>query len=425
MGSISGGVKRGKSPAILQNVSISSTGKQHLCVLLGLCLGISLAAPADAKRLSFQLPVQDKLSEGSSPNSAEAPSKKPQSLAPVGLHDDEKQAEEESADGVLKSTVRQDQFVSKSAGTGAPAASGKKESVIGRNGDKLTKEKAPDVGPLALIESDEELEKKAETQMDAEKRQLSELWQSTIGRNPDIQFVINKLQPTTDQGHAMATTMKFLSATLFSAMNMAPMMMPGMSAGSNMMPAMGVMSGGNLIQGLFQDKQAKAARKSQVSQEQATILYKIVRDTADKLVASYRDYKKEMTSVERAADDLQDLQSMVAESRASQSAPQQIEMEYTLRKAKREIEEKSEQARLHRQQLSDLAGPEAVAKLETDLENERLALKNLVSPMTPNPPIQTNMVPQNASTGPFVNPLQQPVQAPEQTAGKEKAGKTM
>ncbi len=404
-----------------------------MCVILGLCLGISLAAPAvNAKRLSFQLPVQDKLNEGSSPNTADAPSQKPQSLAPVGLHDEEPPEGGESAEGVLKSTVRQDQFVSKTPLSGAgTAASGKKESVIGRNSDKLTKEKAPDVGPLALIESDEELQNKAETQMDAEKRQLSELWQSTIGRNPDIQFVINKLQPTTDQGHAMATTMKFLSATLFSAMNMAPMMMPGMGAGANMMPAMGVMSGGNLIQGLFQDKAAKNARKNQVSQEQATILYKIVRDTADKLVTSFRDYKKEMTSVERAAEDLQDLQSMVAEARSGQSAPQQIEMEYTLRKAKREIEEKSEQARLHRQQLSDLAGPEAVAKLETDLENERLALKNLVAPQTPGNPPLVPQEPQNANSNtPIVNPLQQLNQqfqgvSPRQTADKEKAGKTL
>lgn len=412
--------------------SFSSTGKHGLCVILGLCLGISLAVPANAKRLSFQLPVQDKLTEGSSPTTAEEPSKKPQSLAPVGLHDDEKAAaEEESADGVLKSTVRTDQFVSKSTlpgGAGAAAATGKKESVIGRNGDKLTKEKAPDVGPLALIESDEEMEKKAETQLDAEKRQMSELWQCTIGRNPDIQFVINKLQPVTDQGHAMASTMKFLSTTLFSAMNMAPMMMPGMGVGGNMMPAMGVMSGTNLIQGLFQDKAAKNAKKSQVSQEQATILYKIVRDTADKLVASYRDYKKEMTSVDRAAEDLQVLQSMVAEVRHGQGAPQQIEMEYTLRKAKREIEEKSEQARLHRQQLTDLAGPEAVAKLDSDMDSERMALHNLVGP--PNTDSPAVPATQNAnSAGPIVNPLEKLNQAfpqtPQKIGDKEKAEKTL
>ena len=395
--------------------SFNSTGKHSACVLLGICLGLSLLTPVDAKRLSFQLPVQEKLSDGDGPNSAAAKAKKAKSsnssLAPVGLHEDEENQDEgESADGVLKSTVREDQFVGKKLG-GNSTASGKKESVIGRKGDKLTtKEKAVDVGPLALVESDEESEKKAETQMDAEKRQLSELWQATIGRNPDIQFVINKLQPTTDQGHAMATTMKFLGMTLFSAMNMAPMMMPGGMAGGNMLPAMGVMSGGNVIQGLFQDKQQKAAKKNAVSQEQATILYKITRDTADKLVTCYRDYKKEMNTVERATADLADLQQMVAEARTGQNASAQIEMEYTLRKAKREIEEKSEQARLHRQQLTDLAGGEAVTKLEKDIAEER----SLVDKMMIATPSGEN---KSQSEGPFSNPLNAPMKAPAQMIG--------
>lgn len=387
--------------------SLSSTGKQRsLCVVLGLCIGFSLLTPVEAKRLSFQLPVQDKLSDGDGPASAaaakkSATTKSNNSLAPVGLHDEEK-SEESSGDGVLKSTVREDQFVGKnlSAGKNGPAA-GKKESVIGRNGEKLTKEKPVDVGPLALVESDEELEKKAETQMDAEKRQMSELWQATISRNPDIQFVINKLQPTTDKNHAMASTMKLLSMTLFSAMNMAPMMMPGMGVGGNMMPAMGIASGSNIIQGLFQDKATKNAHKSQVSQEQATILYKITRDTADKLVTCFRDYKKEMTSVERAANDLQDLQQMVAEARHGQDPAKQIEMEYTLRKAKREIEEKSEQARLHRQQLTDLAGSEAVAKLDKDMIDERTMLEKLVDPNSAN----NQQLAGNEDTQIFANPL--------------------
>ncbi|MBX9688889.1 MAG: hypothetical protein K2X27_19430 [Candidatus Obscuribacterales bacterium] len=361
-----------------------TAGKHSVCILLSLCFfGL---IPAEAKRLAFQLPASDKMSDDETPQSAASSEKKAQNLnlAPVGLHDDEAKestAEEASDPSLLKSTVSQTDFMAKSkAGSNEKnaVASGKKESVIDKNklGDKvLGKGKAIDVRPLALQVSDEEASQKAELTLTAEQRQLTDLWQSAIERNPDIQFVMQKLQPTTDANHAMASTMKFLNATLCGAMNMAPFMLPGGISQANPMAMMGMSSGAGLIQGLFQDKAAKGAKKQAISQEQATILYKIVRETADKLVTSYREYKKEQTGVERATADLQDLQAMAAESKPDQSKA--LEMEYTLRKAKRDIDEKLEQVKVCKQQLLDLAGAEAVAKLDQQLVAERNAVNDL------------------------------------------------
>ena len=395
----------------------SNASKKKICLLLSVCF-LGLIMPADAKKLIYQLPVSDKMTEGESPSTDTEKKAVNVNLAPIGVHDDEAPAasaaaSETSADGedpLLKGTVSEKGFSGKDKSS---VASGKKETVVGKSlGDKINiDKKAPSTAPLPLQVTAEEAEKTGDTIMDAEKRQLSELWNCTIERNPDIQFVIQKLQPTTDANHAMAATMKFLSSTLFGAMNMAPMMMPGGMANANPAALMGMSSGAGLIQGLFQDKAQKNAKKQAISQEQATILYKIVRETADKLVASYRDYKKENAAVLRATADLADLQTMAADGAARDSS-KALEMEYTLRKAKRDIDKELEEQRLFRQQLTDLAGADAVIKLDKEIEDERNAIANLTG---------TGEAPK--SDGPFVNPLmggQQGLQAPAQkTAGKE------
>lgn len=382
----------------------SRAAQKGMCLILSICF-TGLIIPAEAKKVSFQLPSDDKITEGEGPLSETKKKAESINLAPVGLHDDEKQtADADAADpdaATLKSTVTQTDFKAKGkAGSNEKdaVASGKKESVIDKKAlaDKVGKPKRIDVGPLALQPSESEEEKAAEIVMTAEQRQLSELWQSTIDRNPDIQFVIQKLQPTSDANHAMAGTMKLLSGALFGAMNMAPFMMPGGISQVNPAALMGMSSGTSMIQGLFADKAQKSAKKQAISQEQATILYQIVRNTADKLVASYRDYKKEQSAKLRAATDLQDLQTMAAEAHAQDPA-KAIEMEYTLRKAKRDIDEKIEQERLYHQQLVDLAGGDAVIKLDKDLEDERMAIANGTGSGADQKPA--------ANDGPFVNPL--------------------
>lgn len=391
--------------------------KQSICIALSICF-IGLNAPADAKKLLYQLPVSDKMTEGDSPSSATEEKKDTVKLAPIGINSDENVVGEEDENGLLKSTVSQTDFRAKSkAGSGDKnAVAGKTETIVGKSiGDKISKDKkvlAPSVAPLAIQQTNEEAEAVADTVLDAEKRQLSDLWQCTIERNPDIQFVIQKLQPTSDANHAMASTMKVLSATLFSAMNMAPMMMPGGMANANPAALMGMSSGAGMLQGLFADRNEKSAKKHAISQEQATILYKIVRDTADKLVASYREYKKEQAAVARATVDLSDLQAMAAEA-VAKSPTEAVGLEYTLRKAKRDIDEKLEQSKLFHQQLTDLAGTEAIDKLDKELIAERSAVDSLVGGSNNSQPAPQTA--EQGDKGPFKNPLS----GPTSTAGRE------
>ncbi len=111
-----------------------------------------------------------------------------------------------------------------------------------------------------------------------------------------------------------------------------------------------------------------------------------------------------MTTLNRATTDLQDMQGMVAEARAGQDTSKQLEMEYTLRKQQRDVDAIQEDLRRYRQSMVDLAGPDAVAKLDKQIEEEQNKIMQATPAGTPNPnPSQsTGDAPagqQTASTG--------------------------
>lgn len=241
--------------------------------------------------------------------------------------------------------------------------------------NKLLKDaRKENIQPLALIESAGEAQQKLDIIGEADKQQLTDLWSSTINRSPDVQFVINRMQPHSDPNHATSTVIKLLSGVLFSAAQAVPMMMgPGVGT---MVAYGGIGSGGSMVQQLLWGNEQKNQKKQQISQEQATMLYKMVRDTADKLVIEFRNYKKCRSQFDRASKLLDDVKAMVAAARDAQNPAQQIEMEYTIRKCQHDLDDITDDARLHRQQLCDLAGADAVAKLDEQIDEEALAVAN-------------------------------------------------
>lgn len=362
---------------------------------LTLAASILLVPVASAKRpASFEMPVCERLMQGSGPNETPAPTavtpnSEQQSttdvkrgvgssdLAPMKLTED-KDSFSIGNDGKIKMEVQQSVESASKGATGPDM--GESASVIGDRalGQKLIKDaKAVSVAPLALVESEDEAQRKLDMLGESERAQLTDLWSATINRSPDVQFVINRLQPNSDPNHATATAVRMLSGALFSAVQAAPMLMgPGMNMGAYL----GIGSGASMLQNLLQGNDAKAAKKQAISQEQATILYKIVRDTADKVVLEYRKYKKTRADFDRATTDLEDLRTMVTQARAGQDASKQVEMEYTLRKAQRDVENITDEAKIHRMALIDLSGPDAVQKLDDQVEQEKLALKKMIGP---------------------------------------------
>jgi hypothetical protein len=368
----------------------------HLsCIAVALTL--LLAPTSYAKKASFDMPTCDKLTDGTGPNQATPAVAAP----PVGEMKVTTEADDNESTTVI--TPAMPPVSTKGGGKGKslepvkltedqPAYTvgkdGKMKVKVQKNVKKKEEENPQDkmvsdakkvnITPLALMETDSEAQQKLDAVGEAEKQQLTDLWAATINRSPDVQFVIQRMQPHSDPNHATSTVIKVLSGALFSAAQAVPLMMgPGMGSMAGMAMYSGTSSGVGMLQNLMGAKDAKAAKKQQISQEQATMLYKMVRETADKLVCSFRNYKKCRAQYEKASADLEDLKGMVESAVEGQPPAEIIKMQYFVRKAARELDSVTDDAKVQRQALSDLAGNEAVAKLDDQVDEEIQMVKNM------------------------------------------------
>lgn len=256
------------------------------------------------------------------------------------------------------------------AGATLPSKSLKSEIGTGK-GEAIDKARSVSVMPMALMNTDTEEDEKVITDLNAERAQIAELWESTLNRSQDIQFVVQKLLPSSDGNRTTTALMRMISSTLAT----------GISAGVMLTPSPGAYMGGQMISSMIYQlnnaHEQKVNKKAQIDQGQAISLYSLVRNTAEKVTDRYRDYKFYARRIGRTQESLENLQNMIQDARQGQDAAKQIEMEYTLSKAKGDVEEAVFQARRHRQNLVDLAGAEAVAKLDQAMQDQFLAEKAL------------------------------------------------
>ncbi len=361
--------------------------KSALMAAVGTALLLQLLVQPNvyAKRPSLSVPCNEKMVDGAGPETNDV-SNKPSAgstslLAPLTLDSASGSVAPGGAEPVLKSTITATGFVPK--GPIDPASKSVFStplSVGGKLGetDNLKKAKQVNVMPLPLLMSNDEAEKKIETVADSEKAELAELWESALGRSPDIQFVIQKLMPSSNPGHGATIIMRMLSTAVYGGMGAMQMMMP--NAAGYMLSG----TGGSAIMNVLNIQEGKIAKNARLSQTEAIMLYNMVRTTADRLVDNFRNYKKTVTSMQKATTDLQDLQGMVSESRNGQDASKQVEMEYTLRRQQRDVDGIGEDLHRFRQALVDLSGSEAVVKLDKQIEDEQNRIEQATPAGTPN-----------------------------------------
>ncbi len=329
------------------------------------------------------------------PATAEAPAKAPldaasiindasagTSLTPVKIGEDTKTADgDDQAAGkdghVLNATVDKNEFVPKSPvdrtdtvvgqapKKGHRTKADKKEAF-----DKQVHDTGMMLGPSPLNSADEDSDKKVTTVLDPEKAELAELWDAALCRNQDIQFVVQKLMPTKDPRHTTAIMMKMLSTAMYGAMAAGGMAAGGMGGGFNPGMYMAQSAGGSLVMQVLNTAQARQAKKAALTETEAIMLYNMIRGVSNQVDDNYHGYRKYLGAVNRAWTDYQDLQGMVAEARGGQDARRQIECEYQLRKARRDIDSLNEDVRRSRQSLVDLSGPEAVERLDKQIAIE-------------------------------------------------------
>ena len=213
--------------------------------------------------------------------------------------------------------------------------------------------------PLTLVQPAGESLQKSDQLDNSEQKQISQLWEATLQRSPDIQFVVQKLVPSSDGAHTSTVLMRLVTTALYCGVSAAGTISPGQSSYAMQNGAANVLG---QISGMAESKNKS---KAVLNQAELIALYQMVRTTADKMVDHYRDYKKNMVGIQRASADFEDLKAMAAE---STSRP--LETEYTLRKQKRDIDSIADDVHRYRQNLIDLAGSEAVDKLDQDIARE-------------------------------------------------------
>jgi hypothetical protein len=359
----------------------------------GYALALFNNSSAPKKGASLQYEVYSKLSTGAGPATNDLKKQepkldttvvKPVDLSPVKIDDENKPAATASGDtdatGMLKAKAERHNVME--SGPVEQSAAMMSTSLKKSVGDKvlnrdssLTKNaKQVNAMPVALQQTEEEAAQKDDEKFQAEKLELADLWDSTLARSQDIQFVVQKLMPTSNANKTTNVMMKMLSAVVFGGMGAGMMMAP------NMGTQMGMNMGASMIMQGLNGVQGNQAKKAKISQEEAIMLYKMVRDTADKLCDRFRDYKRQTLKLRKTGESLEKLQNMVRDARSGQDAAKQIEMEYYISKAQGDVEDASEQVRHDRQNLVDLAGGDAVAKLDKDLEVEQQKLNEIAAP---------------------------------------------
>jgi len=232
-----------------------------------------------------------------------------------------------------------------------------------KTSDPLAGAKKVKLMPLSLQESREDIDNQLDFLLATEKTEMVDLWEATLNNSPDIQFVVQRMQPTSNAAHATTILSRMLNAAIVGATGTMRVVAP--SPGATAL----TQSGGSILSGILGAQDRKKLQKMNMSEDQLIILYKIVRDTADKLVENYRTYKRTVAGFQRAVADFADYRGMALDASA-QNSVSQLEINYILRRQRRDIQGLRYDIRQHRQQLVDLAGPKATQHLDKQLHDE-------------------------------------------------------
>ncbi|MDX2107372.1 MAG: hypothetical protein SFY67_13310 [Candidatus Melainabacteria bacterium] len=328
------------------------------------------------KKPSLKLPVNDKLDLEASPEPVKA-EEQSADLAPLTLNSPlEKKADatttQEDGSETLNATVTKDQFVPKGPLEGdndtlKSTFSVKNSKMTGDGSGKgslVDQATMINASPLTLQPTTDEQASKLTEEQQIEKEQMTALWEAALQNSPDINFVLSKLMPSSDPSKTVTLLMKTLSTVIYTGIGSMGMMNP--TQGTYLMQNLSF----NVFSQILGTAESARAKKANISQAEQIMLYNMIRNTADKVVGHYRDYKLQHKKLNNANEDFEDLKRMVSEASAAGSSSQQIEMQYTLKKAQREINEIGGQLGKYRQHLVDLSGQIAVEKLDESIDKE-------------------------------------------------------
>ncbi|MCW5824895.1 MAG: hypothetical protein KIT34_19010 [Cyanobacteria bacterium TGS_CYA1] len=191
-----------------------------------------------------------------------------------------------------------------------------------------------------------------ETEQDREQKQLQNLFKAAIQNSPDINFVLARINPSADLSKTAIILMKQpgypgLALTDAHLEPDYPQIANPIKVPSYMLPAQGtkysiktsdsnyyLQNPFNVFNQILQPESARA-KKTNISQAERIMLYNMIRNTSDKIIGYYRDYKLLRKKLSRTHSE--------SDSKALQIA---------------------------RQHLVDISGSEAVDQLDKELDVE-------------------------------------------------------
>jgi hypothetical protein len=273
-------------------------------------------------------------------------------------------------DTTLQGNIDQDAFVPKGPMDGNNAllvpmsvkGSKKADSKSALGGNMVDQALKVNAAPLPLVDGGDT--EKGDEKACIEKEQLTALWEATLTKSPDIQFVLQKLLPSSDPSRVTSVLMRTLSTVAMGGIGAVGAISP--TPGTYMFQNVGY----SALNQILAIGESKKAQKAKISQTEAIMLFDMIRRTADTLVDKFRSYKKTHVTLAQANNDFEDLKGMAQGAREGQDASKQLEIEYTLRRQQRDIDGIGQDLGKYRQGLVDLAGAEAVAKLDMSIDEE-------------------------------------------------------
>lgn len=330
---------------------------------------------------SFDLPCAEKLDGDTAGDAASIDANSPD-LAPMKLSDPKSEAKtsttdgapaatEAAAEGTLNASVTTNTYMPKgplegdNAGLLAPTSlKGAKTKDISNLGSGSLSEqaRAVNLAPLPLMDSADVTAQKASDEAELEREQLTGLWEAALARSPEINFVLNKLMPSSDPAKATTFMMRMLAIAMNGGLAATTMIAPGpgsyaINSGASSM--LGQLMG--LVEG-------NAAKKAKLNETEKIMLFTMTREQANKLVKEFRNYKTLHKSLYKANADFEELKTLALEVR--KDGAKELETMYTLKRQQRDIDEIGNHLSGNRKALCDLAGEEAVSKLDASIDEE-------------------------------------------------------
>lgn len=249
---------------------------------------------------------------------------------------------------------------------------------LGENSEDETKEQTPstleqaqkaNLMPLAISQTKTEMGKTDKLQLDSANQQLAELWQATIEQSEDIKMAVSLMQPSSDKKHTAAQAAKMLSGLLFGATTMLVPAMPG----ATRIPAQLALGTADGLVGRMIGTPKN--EKGPVTAEQSTLIYLVVRSYSNRLQDDFQQYRLAVTELDCAKNLVND------EKQVIEAAPYLREDPLTAMRVAHALDAEQlakNKVELFRQRLSMLAGAVAVEKLDKSIQEEKLALLELI-----------------------------------------------